>query len=726
MLIQNFCFSTFSPKRELTVNSQSTVNPTPRRAWYRAMLFHLESFFAARIPATLSAFLSALLSAFLSVLFSTLLSPTAHAMKIKLPGDVKYTLQQRFTAQDKKAFSNTSLESSLESSFEQLSISHSSAPLGYMQLKSSGHQQSGQKSEKGTLYLNLVSIPPKGEESSPASRILGIACIKPNITLPDFPTTLAAETMRLTTVMGGRIVGHGQACSSEEPITNQDQDSFQAALSVPDGGYALIMKIEDIDYSTINFTSPTLIVDEKNYPLTHDSSSPTLPESSTLILMYFVPDDQSFHDLHIHMTRASGTAATSAGRELTEQDLQHLANLTTFATLAGAIRASGEMNDDQISTIKEQYRANLNEASFQLLKALLEKKASTMTAEFLAGILESEHHPALAERVRSGKLQITAEDSELQMEMASVGKFLDASAYDIAVAMGLSDKEREAIKDDQNPGYRLLYIAYGTEKLHLLYPKSTDLTLDDLQRQIEQNNRFPLLAALIEKTPSTQQKVKAAPEILEVPFDHVDYDLLRVHINEHDLTSYQERLPNQEVATSLGNKILQLAGEENPKIKNWSAIASGNYATRLYKHQTWGQYLSYGKMLELLNRAKTLEAASTARHIVEYIRGGEVERGLRDRDFFTMAQHRKPSDYKRAIALLYKFKDQHPPQDHAHIFGIRCRKGGCHNNSASVQIITDNGSIGYQGQPCRSLPELDDEIRKYAISGPPTFTHKPL
>ena len=624
-----------------------------------------------------------------------------------------YTPQQRFTAQDKKAFSNTSLESSLEFSFEQLSISHSPAPLGYMQLRSSGHQQSGQKSEKGTLYLNLISIPPKGEELSPASRILGIACMKPNNTLPGFPT-LAAETMRLTTAMGGRIVGHGQACSSEEPIINQDQDSFQAALSVPDGGYALIMKIEDIDYSTIDFTSPTLIVDEKNYPLTHDSSSPTLPESSTLILMYFVPDDQSFHDLHIHMTRASGTASISAGRELTEQDLQHLANLATLDTLVGTIRASGEVTDNQISTIKEQYGANLNEASFQLLKVLLEKKASNMTAEFLAGLLDSENHRVLADRVRSGKLQLTEQDEAFQAEMVTAGTILGAVAPQIAPLMGFNDNDLKAITDDQNPGYRLLYKAYVTGKLHKIYSTCSILGVIDYKRQIEQDSRFPLLAAQLMNLPLSPQKV-AASKILRVQFKHLNQDLLRVQLSQNNLENLRSRIPGS-LHQSLLNKICLAAGDQYSGNKKWEMLTNATYVTNDYERDKWGQMMPYGKLITLLNKVETLEAASLAQHLVKDIEHGRVERNLTAKDYFVMADYQKDRNPKRAIALLLHIDKKDLKKDLIHPHRIQCE--WC-NEEIMIQ-----GRRTYR-RTCKDWPTLEQKAQEYRITQPARFSHNP-
>ncbi len=671
----------------------------------------LKSHFPARVPAPLLGLkprpLSGSLSVLLSVLLSALLPSIAGAVKIKLPHGVIFEVDGDFTGQDKKAFSHVTLQETQETQEGQeesgtLEISHAPQhPLGYIHLGPAGHRK-----ERGTLYLSLVSGYPESDETKTTME-MGIDITQPGGVVMVTPT-LTTDEMVITQLMGGHIIGQPQTATASTSITHAGVS--KPSLTVP-RGHVFSMKFENIYHEEINFISPVLIIDGQKYPIVHGAGSPSLPESNTLILMYFKPCDSAPHEFHLHVTRPSVTAGKSAARELTETDLQQLADITTVDTITALLRTHGLLDDNTISTIKDQHN-NPCEASFQLLKQVL-YKTGNITSDYLAEKLEKISLNSLANRVRTGQLQLTEKDDELQAEMASVGKFLDVSAYHIAAEMGLSDKDKEAIKIHDMPGYNLLSTAYKADKLHLIYSACEKLHLTDLRRQIEQENRFPLLAALLMKEPSTHQKV-AVPKILPISIAHLDDNLLRVRIGRCDLNFLKTRFATEQISKSLLNRLTGLAGDPSTGNRDWEVLAYGSRNSSDYKKEIWGEMMPYGKLIDLLNQAETLEASSLARHLTSRIESGGVERGLKSDDYYYLAKfHHKKGQRKTALAILLRDKVA-PEKGIAHLLKIKCNH--CFGNEQPSGVYV---------RECSDYPSLQQEAKRLGVS-PITFQHKKL
>ena len=560
----------------------------------------------------------------------------------------------------------------------------------------------------GTFYVTLIAT---GDECIASD--IGIQLSKGEETQFTHPVVLNEKTMSISANMAGHVAGH---VSVAESGTKTSFPKGPTVDLLTQKGYVFAAKIDDVEYDELNLLSPTINIQGQNFKLTHGGTVPPLPELDLAVILHFVPA-KGTDEISIHMTRAAASTS-AADRELTTVDIQDLANLMTFDRLAAVLR-HGKLDDAIISQKRSAHASNLTEGCVQLLTELQSKEGADFTSEYLAGLFEQEHLNAIAERIRTGKIALSAEDQDLQLEMLSLGAWIDRKSSAIALSMGMTEKDVDAVKEEDSkqngqPGYKLLHIAYTKSLLHKFYPACNAEKLIEIRAQVEEDHRFPLLEDLLIKEPVTNGSSSGARKVIKVSpvqFDDIDPFLLHASLNGDKAGHFQwEGVRTEEDAASLVTRLATAVGKPRSFRANYDVFKEigygGSFLEAWDPEKTWGNGVTYGKFLDALNCAEDIECASLARHVINTIKSGSVEKELSAYDYFKLAAPYRESNPTLAYSLLARIPllDRPDiPREEAHAFRVKCTDWNCGGYS----------SYGGRSEPkvCASYPSLQQKLQ---------------
>ena len=657
-----------------------------------------------------------------SVLFLICLSSSyVPAVVLNLPGGIRYTVSDNIKPEHLRTFSQTHAtagekdkDQSDQETINVILFNH----LGYAKFSERKPRPEGE----GTLYVSIIAT---GGES-PATD-LGIQLSKSEDTMFNHPSVAHSKTMTVSKFMGGHIAGHVVPTESGSRLAFQDQEPMITLPSASDKSYVFSAKVDDVDYQDLNLLSPTISIQGESFRLSHGGAMPALPEHNVVVIFHFVPH-AGVSEVSIHMTQPSASSAGSE-RALTVMDIQDIANLMTFDRLAAVLR-KGQIDESFIEQKKASHAANLTEGCVKLLTEEQSRMGDGFTAEYLAGLFEQSGLQSIADRIRTGKIAFSAEDQGLQFEMLTLGEWINRKAPALATSMGMHEKDIEAVKEEQQkpngqPGYQLLQIGYTKGLLNKFYPACEAEKLRDVRRQVEEGDRFPLLENLLVKEPVAGDSAsggRKALKVLPVRYDHVDSLLLRVRLNGDRASQLQWKgVRTDEDAARLVNRVGTAVGKPRSFSARYDVFKEMGHGSSFIQHWDkdgkWGKgSVPYGKLIDALNETGDIECTSLAQHVVDTLNSGSVERELTSNDLFRLAELYRESNPLFAFSLLARVphleRDQEPPSDLAHGFGVKCSDYNCGKYS---------GSYNYNSrQPppkvCASYPSLAQKLQQMSVT----------
>ena len=338
---------------------------------------------------------------------------------LSLPNGVSYTFDNKGSELKKRSYKYISASETSETSESQDAI-HLTLDKQQGLIRYSYGQTSHSKTARGDLYITLVV--PAGEEMP--VKTLGVQYLKSDSEFDDdIPETLSlVEGVAFSEIQPGSL---GCNVPATEPRMLKPAGSAQSTLpsfeiSTKAKSHVLWSKVNDICFDELEFHSPVLQLDSGSFPFQTQNVTPQ--ESATLVF-HFVPSDGSSASIVVHS--CTGATATATGnRLLGVDDLNMLSMLDTLDTFVSIVRLGGVPNHE-IEAIKSGPNTDY-EKSYKLLLAIHQQKGDEFTSEYFAELCERVGKGTLASRVRTGKLEVTLEDQDLQAEMSTIGQYIDA------------------------------------------------------------------------------------------------------------------------------------------------------------------------------------------------------------------------------------------------------------------------------------------------------------
>ncbi|MTI12243.1 death domain-containing protein [Sansalvadorimonas verongulae] len=597
------------------------------------------------------------------------------------------------------------------------------AQKGYMKLAPSATGTGG----SGNLKVYILVM--DKETETPFAGEVGVRLFPQNWSqAPD----KVSDLDELTQSMAGLVVGVPHRISSKDT-----QEPLQ--LHGDQTGQLFAFEFEDVQREDVRFSELQLQVGSQGIPLAYNQDSGAEAERNTLLVLIY-QDQGRGHEVHVHALRAKGDVIASTDRELSSADLQNISNLTTFSKLHTVALKSG-IEEAAIDAASSKHPGDPRLAGYELLKEMKDR-LEHFTAEDLAQLFDDDNQKPLAEKIRSGNLQLTFEDVQLQQEMVMVGGWLNPAASDLAAMLGMSESTIQQIKGDSNPGYKLLSAAYHENKLGQIYSESkkTNMALDDLQRQIEEEDRFPWLQVLMSQpAPQDEGSSSGRASILPIAYQHIDPELLKLTVSDSTLTGFSFDLGGTDIhnfkplAIRIGSKLLVAAGGQPgsdrmsadfSKLRHHNKVREFQFRRR--KTIRPDNLLNWGGFFELINAADDLECNGLGCLALKELESGKVEKKMEPHHYIPLVQEyvdtssRDPvpvENRRKALSLLAAGRNLAAIHQKgleinrylAHKLEIQCTEYSCmhqrHDSSGKAHYIRE----------CSGNPTLEAEISKLGI-----------